>query len=335
MVKKEYKLIGCGGTFDLFHKGHRSFLRFGLNNAEKLLIGIASDAYAAGRKKHAIEPYEARRQAVENFLKDENAEGRFEILLLDSVYIPKEWENEPIDALLVTPESLPGAEEINRKRLQEKREVLNIIPTPLSLDQDGGVISSSRIREGQIDREGLLWIEKAWYVRTLLLPSSLRDSLRVPFGEIIDAAVYDFSGDEVDHLIAVGDVTTMLLHKRNIVPQLSVVDLLVEREQRFKTVEEMGLKTVSLTYSVQNTPGLISPEVFERVRDAFIEIARGRTILLHVIGEEDLTVLPILLHAPLGWILCYGQPQAGTVKVIVTEEIKKRCREMLRNFTIR
>lgn len=334
-MQEKYKVIGCGGTFDLFHKGHRSFLRFGLRHAEKLLIGIASDGYAAGRKKHTIEPYGTRKQAVENFLNDEDAQGRFVILPLDSVYIPKEWENEPIDALLVTPESMPGAEEINKKRIQEGRRELVVIPAPLVYAQDGEVISSSRIRAGRIDREGVLWVKKEWNEQTLLLPTSLRNALRTPFGEIIDAAAYNFTEDESSHLIAVGDVTTMLLHERNIVPQLSVIDLIVEREQRFKNVEEMGLKTVSLTYSVQNTPGLISPEVFQRVHDAFMVIDRGKTVLLHVTGEEDLTVLPILLHAPLGWILCYGQPKEGTVKVIVTEEVKVRCREMLSNFTIR
>lgn len=334
-MKKKYKLVGLGGTFDLFHKGHASFLHFGLHQSEKLLIGISSDQYASMRKGHITQPYEKRKQGVEQFLKLQNALGRVSILPLDSVYIPKEWDNEPIGAILVTPDSLPGALEINRRRKEEKKSVFAVMSSPLCIAEDRLPLSSSRIWEGMIDREGKTWAMNAWYTKTLVLPASLREVLRSPFGEIMDAKTYDFSKEERDCLIAVGDVTTKLLHDRNIIPKLSVIDLLVERKRRFQNVSEIGLKNVSLTYTVQNTPGQISPLVFQRVRDAFLRIKQGKTVLLHIIGEEDLTVLPILLQAPLGWVLCYGQPKIGTVKVIVDEEIKKLCKEILQKFTIR
>ncbi|MEN9407288.1 MAG: hypothetical protein RLZZ455_504 [Candidatus Parcubacteria bacterium] len=327
--------MGCGGTFDLFHAGHISFLLDGLAHSEKLLIGITSDKYASEKKEHLTESYEERKAAVEAFILKQNASHRVEILPLESVYIPKGWEHEPIESILITPDSLPGALEINRKREEGGEKPLSIVTTALSLAEDGGPISSSRIRLGEIERSGRCWIANEWYGKEFILPPHLRERLSRPFGEIVDAKTYPFTENEKKCLLAVGDVTTLILHGRNIVPKLSVIDLVVERVRRYKDVSEMGLHLTNLTYIAQNTPGQISSTILHKIRDAFVQIRKGQTVLLQVTGEEDLLVLPILLQAPLGWVLCYGQPKKGTVIVRVDEKIKSECRELLQQFTMR
>ncbi|MDP3941249.1 MAG: pantetheine-phosphate adenylyltransferase [bacterium] len=335
MTKRTHRLVGIGGTFDLFHKGHRDFLRFALERSEKVLIGLSSDAYSHLRKEHPFESYTKRKENLKAYLRNENALSRVAIAPLDSVYIPKQWDYLPIEAIIVTNDSEKGAEAINTQRAEEGRAVLEIIRVPLDLAEDNLPISSSRIREGSIDREGKLWVKNSWYDQFLSLPQSLRTMLQKPFGEIVDAKTIDFSKEEIEHLAAVGDVTVTILNDRNIVPKLRVVDLMVERVRRFKNLAEMGLKHVNLTYTVQNTPGQLSPRVFLVVKEAFEEIKSGKTVVLHIEGEEDLTVLPILLHAPIGWVVCYGQPHVGTVKVTVTEEAKKKARAIVEEFTIR
>lgn len=335
MTTEHFTYLVCGGTFDHFHKGHREFLLFGLEHSGKLLIGISSDEFAEGRKGEFVEPYEKRKRAVQEFLAERDALSRVEILPIDSVYIPEKWNEIPIEAILVTDDSMQGAQAINQKRKEEGKTPFPILRFGLTQSLDGQTISSSQIREGVIDREGNPLVDSSWYERVLLLPQSLRERLSSPFGEIIDSKIYTFSEEERERLIAVGDVTVMLLHARDIVPKLSVIDLIVERERRYETVEEMHLKNINLTYTVQNTPGQLSPEVFRVIQEAFSHIKQGKNVLLQIIGEEDLVALPILIHAPLGWVICYGQPRVGTVKVVVTEHVKNEVKSMLQEFTIR
>lgn len=334
-MNKNFNLIGCGGTFDLLHKGHRDFLHFALSISNRVLIGLSTDKYSHERKEHIFEPYAIRKENLEKFLDEEDAGARVEIASLDSVYIPKLWDHLPIEAILVTKDSQKGAEEINRIRLEAGKPELQIVMVPIDLAEDGLPISSSRIREGNIDREGKLWVKKSWYQSSFYLPRSLRPSLQKPFGDIVDAKTSDFTREEIAHLAAVGDVTVMLFNARDIVPKLRVVDLMVERVRRYQDLSEMGLKNVNLTYTAQNTPGQISPQVFQIVREAFLDVKSGKTVVLQIDGEEDLTVLPILLHAPIGWVVCYGQPNVGTVKVVVSEDTKNGAKLLLEKFTIR
>jgi len=49
-------------------------------------------------------------------------------------------------------------------------------------------------------------------------------------------------------------------------------------------------------------------------------------------GEEDLAVLPVLLIAPLGFSIFYGQPNEGLVQVQVTEENKEQAYQFVNSF---
>lgn len=56
-------------------------------------------------------------------------------------------------------------------------------------------------------------------------------------------------------------------------------------------------------------------------------------MLLLVDGEEDLLALPAIVHAPIGGVVYYGQPQQGLVEVMVTEEKKREVLALLKQFT--
>ena len=58
------------------------------------------------------------------------------------------------DAIVVSPETTPTAEEINRKRIALGKTPLQIIVIPYVLSEDGTPIRSSRIRRKEIDENG-------------------------------------------------------------------------------------------------------------------------------------------------------------------------------------
>jgi hypothetical protein len=68
----------------------------------------------------------------------------------------------------------------------------------------------------------------------------------------------------------------------------------------------------------KNPPGTISDELVRAIRDA----VGDPPALIFVEGEEDLAVLPLVLEAPLGAVILYGQPGEGVVLREVDREAK-------------
>ena len=60
------------------------------------------------------------------------------------------------DAIVVSPETKPTAEEINKKRKQLGKKPLQIVVIPFVLSEDNQPISSSRIRRKEIDENGTM-----------------------------------------------------------------------------------------------------------------------------------------------------------------------------------
>jgi len=67
------------------------------------------------------------------------------------------------------------------------------------------------------------------------------------------------------------------------------------------------------------------------VKEAFDK--KTKTVIL-VGGEDDLAVLPVLLIAPLGFSIYYGQPGEGLVRVDVTEENKEKAYRLVEKFIV-
>jgi len=68
----------------------------------------------------------------------------------------------------------------------------------------------------------------------------------------------------------------------------------------------------------RNPPGTISDDLVRAVRDA----VGHPPALIFVEGEEDLAVLPLVLAAPPGVVVLYGQPKEGVVLREVDAEAK-------------
>jgi len=323
----KYSFTVCGGTFDLFHKGHELFLKKTLESSEKVLIGITSNIYVNSFKKNFnIEDFEIRKKAVENFLESVGERERAKIVPIDNAFEPYLETSTDYDAISVTPHTLKAAQEINLKRINNNITELEIVLVPFLKAEDEGIISSTRIRNGEINRKGRLYLSPKWQSKNLILPEKMRPELQIPWGEIIGFVPKGLDGTKV---ITIGDATTQEFNKNNVGQFLSIVDFLIKREKHFSQLSELGFKTNN-ALKVKNIPGTISFKLFEAVKRAFKSGKEYNIILID--GEDDLAVLPVILVSPIGISIFYGQPNQGLVRIVVNEENKERAYALVETF---
>jgi pantetheine-phosphate adenylyltransferase len=143
-----YKHVAVGGTFDHFHRGHKALLEKAFSAGERLTIGISSDRFA-GKDK---EPFEDRKSRVLGFISS-LGKRNYRIIKLEDPFGPARKDGS-MDAIVVSEETIERALELNSTRLREGLDELHILKIPMMLAEDGGALSSSRIRLGEIDLDG-------------------------------------------------------------------------------------------------------------------------------------------------------------------------------------
>ncbi len=335
---KKYKLAAVGGTFDHFHRGHREFLRFALSLCDRLLVGLTTNEYIAQQKiGQECESYQIRKQALVDFLEGEKARKRVEIEPIESVFIPKIWEGLPIETIIVSKNTLSGAEAINKKRVKQGEKLLIIEIFDLIKDSDNQYISSSRIRNGQIDREGKPYINPLWFKNSLRLGDSTRKTLKRPMGFLIKDLPHwvDLQRDlNAKKIITVGDIVTKSFNDLDINQGISVVDFCVGRKKMFFHIKELGFIETEYMIKVNNPAGFVTSQLFQAAADIFRFDNDDKRILVKIEGEEDLAVLPFALACPLGFTIFYGQPGLGVVLFEVSEENKKKAYQLMSEFRI-
>ena len=155
-MKKEFDAVAVGGTFDEFHKGHRALLKKAFEVGNRVFIGLSSDEFSKKlRKPHKIATYERRLEELKEFLRRRGVLNRAEIFPLDDPYGVTLSRNR-VDAIVVSKETEPRANEINEKRRAKGMPPLNIVVVDMILAEDFFPISSTRIWLEEIDREGHL-----------------------------------------------------------------------------------------------------------------------------------------------------------------------------------
>lgn len=145
----KYEKVAVGGTFDHFHKGHEKLLNKAFEIGHHILIGVTSDEF--GGTKGDIEPCSKRISKLEQFL--QKFDSRYIVKRLEEPYGPTVHDEE-IDAIVVSRETKPVADKINEIRQEKGIDPLKIFIIDWVLAEDGKPISSTRIRKGEIDRDG-------------------------------------------------------------------------------------------------------------------------------------------------------------------------------------
>lgn len=144
-----------GGTFDILHAGHERLLEAALAAGESLVIGLASDEFAASRRPpdRELAPYGEREAALHDWFATRGALDRVEIVPLAEEWGPAA-EGTDIDGIVVSEATRDAAGRLNALRTRRGLAVLEIIEVPHLLAEDGLPVSASRIRAGEVDAEG-------------------------------------------------------------------------------------------------------------------------------------------------------------------------------------
>ncbi len=148
----------------------------------------------------------------------------------------------------------------------------------------------------------------------LTLPEEYRKLFQEPFGELhrnIDEIIPIIADSTV---YAVGDVVTHNLQKRGITPAIAVVDGYTMRLpcKRMPVFQGECIR-------VKNPAGTLTDDLIRALDHAIMH--PPATVIVD--GEEDLAVIPLVIAAPDGAIVLYGQPHQGVVLRRVNHEGKR------------
>jgi pantetheine-phosphate adenylyltransferase len=148
--------VMVGGTFDPLHDGHKRLLDRSFSIAGPgghVVIGLTTDSFAS-KKIHPIRPFTVRKSELELYIKDNCRQVSCLIEPLNDRF--GSALDADFDAIVVSEETLPDAEEINTIRKEQKRKKVDIHQISCVLAEDGRWISRTRIFRGEIDVHGHL-----------------------------------------------------------------------------------------------------------------------------------------------------------------------------------
>lgn len=153
---KKYEKVAVGGTFDELHRGHKALLNKAFEIGEKVVIGLSSDEFVTKMgKAHKTATYVERLKDLGLFLKKSGLAEKAEIVPLNDPY-GLTISGKGLDALVVSKETESIADKINKIRVQAGLVPLKIITVHMVLAENSSPISTTRIRKGEIDRNGHL-----------------------------------------------------------------------------------------------------------------------------------------------------------------------------------
>ncbi|MGB0641867.1 MAG: phosphopantetheine adenylyltransferase [Nitrosopumilus sp.] len=156
----KFSLIAMGGTFDIIHHGHLTLLSTAFEISEKVIIGLTSDEFVQKKGKNPIHKYDERLKNLTSLIFKKFPNSYFEISQLNNDFGPAVFEKE-VQALVVSDETKNQGNILNKLRTERNLSPVEIIVVPMTLAKDGKRISTTRIKNSEIDSDGnLLPIDK-------------------------------------------------------------------------------------------------------------------------------------------------------------------------------
>lgn len=321
-----------GGTFDRFHRGHKALLTAACEQSEKVTIGIAtSELFQDKHFATLIEDFDSRKQSVLTFLEQHQFADKTTIIPIHDIY-GTSLEGNNIDAIFVTEKTRPNALKINDERQKKNLDPLEIVTVPFVLGEDNEIISSERIRKGEIDRDGNSYLLVFQTKKEFHLPEIVRKELQRPIGQIA-TNMQSVLSSLAPHtmLIAVGDIVAAAAQQAGRVADISIVD----GRTRRAALDHAHLASFSKLSqrATHNPAGTITAQAAQTLQEAMYEFETTHAEQLIVVrGEEDLLAIPAILFSPLHSVVLYGQFGVGIVVVKVSEQNKKHVYDLFRKF---
>jgi len=332
--------VVLGGTFDHFHKGHKALLKKAFDIGKKVTIGISTEKlYKDKFLSETIEPFKIRKKSIKKYIRNYLMDGRIGDIISLSDFSGGADKIKKYDAIIVSKSTYPNALKINQLREKNELPLLRIVIVDDVLADDGKLISSDRIRLGEIDRNGRCyelgakWREK----KQLVMPENLREELRKPLGRVFKSTkelLQCFKTLKWTMVVAVGDIIVDALMKNGIGPEVKIIDFKTRRKQN--DLNRYHLVTAAQELYI-NKPGTINLKTAEKLKELIHQqLGHPKGVQpqswLVIDGEEDLLALPAILFSPLGSLVFYGHWQLGVIGVEVTEEMKEKASQIVKKF---
>lgn len=151
----KFQLVAMGGTFDIIHKGHLTLLEGAFSISTKVIIGLTSDELATKKGKKLNHDYLQRFNTLKQTIEKKFPSRNFVISKLDNDFGPAVLEAN-VQALVVSGETEHQGDALNKLRAQKNLPPVEIVTIPMVLAKDGTRISTTRIRNSEIDTQGNL-----------------------------------------------------------------------------------------------------------------------------------------------------------------------------------
>ena len=152
---KKFNLVATGGTFDIIHDGHIALLSESFDISKKVIIGLTSDELASKKQKKPVNDYSKRLEALVGLIEKKYPGTEYQISKLDNDFGPAVLEGD-VQALIVSDETKPQGDVLNKLRSERNLPEVEVVVVPMVLAKDGSRISTTRIKNSEIDSEGNL-----------------------------------------------------------------------------------------------------------------------------------------------------------------------------------
>ena len=144
-----------GGTFDIIHRGHLTLLTNAFDISDKVIIGLTSDEFVQKKGKTPTHKYDERLKNLISIIFQKFPNSYFEISQLNNDFGPAVLEKN-VQALIVSDETSNQGKVLNKLRFERNLPPVEIITVPMFLAKDGVRISTTRIKNSEIDSDGNL-----------------------------------------------------------------------------------------------------------------------------------------------------------------------------------